>query len=58
MKLKKFRKKLIKWSHEAWDKMGYTGNENYEQTATPGELHYAGRYRALEDVLDLLERKK
>jgi hypothetical protein len=38
--------------------MGDTGDEGYEQRATPDQLHYAGRYRALEDVMDFLERKK
>jgi hypothetical protein len=58
MKLKKLKKKLKKWSREAWDRMGDTGDEGYEQRATPDQLHYAGRYRALEDVMDFLERKK
>ena len=58
MELENLKKKLEEWSLEAWDKMGDTGNEDYEQIATPKQRHYAGRYRALEDVIDFLERKK
>ncbi len=58
MKLKKLKKKLEKMSQEAWDKMGYPGTPGWEKRATDNEKHYAGRYRALEDVLDLLNKNK
>ena len=56
MNLKQFKKEIEILEQEAWDKMGFPGNDNYMEKATPDELHYFGRFRALEDVLDLLER--
>jgi hypothetical protein len=55
MKLKKLKKKLNKMADEAWNKMGYPATPGWEKRATDDEKHYAGRYRALEDVLDLLK---
>lgn len=43
---------------EAWDKMGYPATPGWDERATDDEKHYAGRYRALEDVLDLLKETK
>lgn len=40
---------------EAWTKMGFPGDEDYNKRATKQEVYYAGRYRALEDILDYIE---
>ncbi len=53
---KKQLKKINKMAQEAWDKMGYPSTPGWEKHATDDEKHYAGRYRALEDVLDFLEK--
>ena len=55
---KRFKKKLNEMAQEAWDKMGYPGTPGWDKRATDDERHYAGRYRALEDVLDLLKSKQ
>ncbi len=58
MTKKRLKKKINKMMEEAWDKMGYPATPGWEERATEHEKHYAGRYRALEDVLDLLEETK
>jgi hypothetical protein len=54
---KQFKDEINKMANEAWEKMGYPGTPGWDARATDDEKHYCGRYRALEDVLDLLEKK-
>lgn len=56
MKLKQLKKEVNKMADEAWEKMGYPATPGWAKRATDDEKHYVGRYRALEDVLALLEK--
>ena len=58
MTKKQFKKKIKKMAKKAWKNMGHPGNDNYFEKATREQLHYSGRFRALEDVLDILEEVK
>lgn len=41
---------------EAWEKMGFPGDENWP--ITEEERFYSGRFRALEDIINLMEELK
>ncbi len=54
---KQFKDEINEMASEAWEKMGYPATPGWAGRATDDEKHHCGRYRALEDVLALLEKK-
>ncbi|MHA1840439.1 MAG: hypothetical protein ACTSYW_00545 [Candidatus Heimdallarchaeota archaeon] len=45
-------------AEKAWQKMGDTGNEDYQETATNDEIFEFGYYCAMENVIDFLDTVK
>lgn len=46
------KNEIKKLMEDAYENMGYTGDEDYWEKATKEQIYQFGKYRVLEDLLD------